>query len=125
LLSLDGITTAPDADSLTSRYFYLNLPYHLAEAMERERLDALLLDPGWLKEKLAATGNPHALVADYQQHGASELQNFIGRTLRLTTGICTRDQRQLIPQLLGRFARRRLKPIRRKVQMVRGAAPNL
>jgi APAF-1 helical domain len=102
LRSLDGIA-ASEADSLTRRYFYLNLPHHLAEAMERERLDALLLDPGWLKEKLAATGNPQALVADYQQYGAGELQNFIGRTLRLTIGICARDQRQLIPQLLGRI----------------------
>jgi APAF-1 helical domain len=103
LRSLDGIAAGSEADSLTRRYFYLNLPQHLAEAMERERLDALLLNPGWLKEKLAATGNPQALVADYQQHGAGELQNFIGRTLRLTAGICARDQRQLIPQLLGRI----------------------
>ena len=35
---------------------YLNLPHHLAEASEREKLDALLLDPGWLKAKLEATG---------------------------------------------------------------------
>jgi NB-ARC domain/WD domain, G-beta repeat/APAF-1 helical domain len=102
LRSFDGIAAGSAADSLTRRYFYVNLPHHLAEAMERERLDALLLDPGWLKEKLAAIGNPQALVADYEQHGIGELQNFIGRTLRLTTGICTRDQRQLIVQLLGR-----------------------
>ncbi len=62
----------------------------------------LLLEPGWLKAKLSATANPHTLVADYQQYGAGELQNFIGRTLQLTTGICARDDRQLMPQLLGR-----------------------
>ena len=77
--------------------------YHLAEAKERETLDKLLLDPGWLKAKLSATGNTHALVADYQQYGAGELQIFIGRTLRLTTGILARDPRQLMPQLLGRI----------------------
>jgi hypothetical protein len=30
----------------------------LPRPAERERLDALLLDPGWLKEKLAATASP-------------------------------------------------------------------
>jgi WD40 repeat protein len=103
LQALDDFGGSPEADALSRRYYYLFLPHHLAAAKERETLDALLLDPGWLKEKLAATGNPHALVVDYQQHGRGDLQNFIGRTLRLTTGICTRDQRQLIPQLLGRI----------------------
>jgi WD40 repeat protein len=103
LHSLDGIPAASDVDSLTLRYFYLNQPYHLAEATERERLDALLLNPGWLEAKLAATGNPQALVADYLQHGVGEIQTLIGWTLRLTTGICVRDKRQLIPQLLGRL----------------------
>jgi hypothetical protein len=103
LQTLDDFGGSPEADALSRRYYYLHLPHHLAEAMERERLDALLLDPGWLKEKLAATGKPQALVTDYQQHGAGELQNLIGRTLRLTSGILVRDQRQLIPQLLGRI----------------------
>jgi WD40 repeat protein len=105
LRALDRIEAAPQAefDILTRRYFFLNLPNHLAGAEERERLDKLLLDPSWLTTKLSATGSPHALVADYDQHGIGELQNFIGRTLRLTTGICTRHQRQLIPQLLGRI----------------------
>jgi WD40 repeat protein len=53
--------------------------------------------------KLAATGDPQALVADYDQYGVGEAQNLIGRTLRLTAGICTRDLRQLIPQFLGRL----------------------
>jgi len=35
--------------------------------------------------------------------GSLEPQKLIGRTLRLTAGICARDQRQLIPQLLGRL----------------------
>src|SRR5208283_2309353 len=87
----------------TLRYFYLYFPHHLAAAEERESLDELLLDPGWLKAKLSATGSPLALITDYEQHGAGELQNFIGRTLRLTAGILARDQRQLMPQLLGRI----------------------
>src|SRR5262249_34207576 len=85
--------------------FYLHLPDHdhLAAAHERDRLDRLLLDPGWLKAKLAAIGSPQALVADYDRHSADEFQTYIGRTLRLSAGICARDQRQLIPQLLGRL----------------------
>ena len=83
--------------------FYFYLPHHVAEAGERERLDRLLLDPRWLTEKLAATGNPQALVSDYEQHGVGEAQNFIGRTIRLASGILARDPRQLMPQLLGRL----------------------
>ncbi len=101
--ALDGVAeAAPDAPTL--RYFYLYLPHHLAAADEREKLDALLLDPGWLKAKLEATANPQALVADYQQFGAGEAQNLIGRTLRLISGICGRDRRQLPVQLATRLA---------------------
>jgi NB-ARC domain/TIR domain/APAF-1 helical domain len=101
--SLDRAASA-DADTRTRRYYYLYLPHHLAEARERDRLDALLLDPGWLKAKLEATANPQALVADYQRYGVGEAQGLIGRTLRLISGICTRDPRQLPQQLIGRLA---------------------
>jgi WD40 repeat protein len=90
-------------DALSQRYFYLHLPDHLAAANERDRLDQLILDPGWLKAKLAATGSPQALINDYDRYSADEFQTFIGRTLRLSAGICARDHRQLIPQLLGRL----------------------
>jgi hypothetical protein len=43
------------------------------------------------------------LVAAFLAGGVGELQTFLGRTLRLTTGILARDERQLIPQLLGRM----------------------
>jgi WD40 repeat protein len=99
--ALSGAASA-DSDARTRRYYYLFLPRHLAEAGEREKLDALLLDPAWLKAKLDASGNPQTLVADYEQHGVGELPAFLGRTLRLTTGILARDKRQLIAQLLGR-----------------------
>ena len=102
---LDSISAAPQAvDDLTQRYFYFNLPYHLAAAGERGRLDVLLTDPAWLKTKLEATRNPAALVADYEQYGEGELQNYIGRVLRLTSGICARDRLQMIPQFLDRIA---------------------
>jgi WD40 repeat protein len=103
LKALDGIEGSNQVDAPTRRYYYLHLLYHLTEAGERESLDRLLLDPGWLTEKLAATGTPQALVSDYEQHGVGEAQNFIGRTIRLASGILARDSRQLIPQLLGRL----------------------
>ena len=71
-------------DTLSQRYFYLDLPDHLAEANE-----------------LAVSGSAWALIADYDRNSASELQTLIGRTLRLSAGVCARDRCQLIPQLLG------------------------
>jgi APAF-1 helical domain/WD domain, G-beta repeat len=90
-------------DEALKHYYYLHLPYHLAEATERERLDSLLLDPSWLAAKLVATATTAALIADYDHYAMGEPQQLIGRTLRLTAGICARDPHQLIPQLLGRL----------------------
>ncbi len=94
---------ASDTSPADTEYFYRFLPYHLAGAGDRAKLDALLLDPGWLQAKLVATASPQALVADYDQHGQGHMQNYIGRTLRLTTGILSRNNCQLMPQLLGRL----------------------
>jgi hypothetical protein len=104
LRAIDNVGKPRVTDALSQRYFYLHLSDHLVAANERDRLDRLLLDPGWLKAKLAATGSPQALVADYERHSAGEFQTSIGRSLRLSVGICVRDPRQLIPQLLGRLA---------------------
>ena len=54
--ALDGVPNE-ETDARTRSYYYLHLPHHLAEAKERDRLDTLLLDPGWLKAKLEATAN--------------------------------------------------------------------
>jgi WD40 repeat protein len=80
-----------------------SLPHHLSEAGEREKLDALLLDPAWLKAKLEATGNTQLLIADYKLYGAGKAQDLIGRTLPLISGICARDPRQLPVQLATRL----------------------
>ncbi len=101
--ALDGVASE-GADARTRSYYYLTLPHHFAEARERARLDALLLDPAWLQAKLEATANPQALVADYQRYGVGEAQSLIGRTLRLISGICVRDPSQLPQQLIGRLA---------------------
>jgi hypothetical protein len=74
-----------------------------AIADEQQKLEMLLLDPRWLTAKLEATGNSAALIADYNRYAAGEPQKVIGRALRVTAGICARDRRQLLPQLLGRL----------------------
>jgi WD40 repeat protein len=103
LRAIDEIGASDDVDCPTRRYYYLYLPDHLAEARERERLDALLLDVRWLQAKLAVTRDPQAIVGDYDRHAAGVVQSLVGRTLRLTAGIFVRDPRQLVPQLLGRL----------------------
>ena len=103
LKALDGIDADAGADEASRRYYFLHRPAHLDAAGDRGALDAILQDPAWLKAKLEATGSPQALVADYDQFAQGELQDLIGRTLRLTSGICARDKRQLIPQLHGRL----------------------
>jgi WD40 repeat protein len=99
------------------------LPAQLHGAGMMSRLDEILTSPSWMEQKLAAMG-ARALVADYEEFAHDQTQNLIGRTLRLTAGICTRDRHQLLPQLLGRLvncqepaakrllveARRRIKP---------------
>jgi hypothetical protein len=78
------------------------LPYQLFHSQRRSRVDQILMTPDWMQQKLNAFG-PLTLVADYDRYAAGKMQRFIGRTLRMTAGICSRDQRQLLPQLLGRL----------------------
>ena len=92
-----------DADEASRRYYYLYRTTHLAETQDRPALNALLEDPGWLQAKLNALESPQALIADYLQFGQGQVQDLLGRTLRLSSGICARDKRQLLPQLLGRL----------------------
>jgi hypothetical protein len=98
-----GIGDEKDAEASETDYFYRYLPEHLHEAGDLAALDARLLDPAWMQAKLAATASPLALVGDYEKFGHGQMQSLIGRTLRLTSGICARDPRQLMPQLLGRL----------------------
>jgi WD40 repeat protein len=107
----DSRATAPDGEAVKSdhagRSIYdkrslSELPYQLHSARNTSRLDQILMSPDWMQQKLAALG-PQALVSDYEQFGRGQMQSLIGRTLRLITGICTRDPRQLLPQLMGRL----------------------
>lgn len=99
----ESVEAAPDLDDRERTYFYTWYPTHLAEAREREALDALLLDPGWMKRKLSNINSPLSLVSDYERHGRGQMQGLIGHTLRLTTAILARDPAQLFPQLFGRL----------------------
>ncbi len=101
--AIGGINGAKGMPTAEAEYVYRHLPQHLADAHDRQALDALLLDPGWLKAKLAASGSPQSIVGDYTQHRHGRLQDLIGRTLGVTIGICARDPRQLLPQILARL----------------------
>ena len=58
LKALDGIDADAGADEASRRYYYLYRPAHLAAAGERAALDALLLDPCWLKRKVRCHWQP-------------------------------------------------------------------
>jgi hypothetical protein len=66
---LGGVQGQEIANAADRRYFYQHLPYHLSVAGDRAGLDALLLDPTWMRDKLAATGGPQYLISDYRQYG--------------------------------------------------------
>ena len=74
---MDGIERNASADEASRRYYFLHRPAHLDAAGDRAALDALLLDPAWLKAKLEAIGSPQALVADYDQFAQGEVQDLI------------------------------------------------
>ena len=96
-----GQTADPPAEE--AQYYYIHLPHHLVEAGHRETLDHILVSPTWLTAKLHVTNSPQTLVSDYDQYANGDLQNLIGRTLRLIAGICVRDPGQLLPQVVGRL----------------------
>src|SRR5262245_36491546 len=77
----------------TADYIYRYLPGHLAAAQDRDTLDRLRVDPGWLEAKLAVTSSPQGLVADYEQYGSGQLHALIGRMLRLDQWhLCARSK---------------------------------
>jgi WD40 repeat protein len=92
------------AGNLTGRerlYYYRYLPQHLHEAGDRAKLDSLLMSPGWMQIKLAATG-PRNLIDDYR-YAHTQGQRLTGQTLDLVGGVLAHDERQLIQQILGRL----------------------
>lgn len=91
------------ADEKTIEYYYLHLIYHLNAAGQYSEVQKKLLNPHWLLANFSATKNVQNLIGDFSRYGDGEAQNQIERTLRLVSGICTRDPSQLVPQLVGRL----------------------
>jgi WD40 repeat protein len=91
-----------DGRSIYSKRSLSELPFQLEGAENTTRLEEILMSPDWMQQKLNSSG-PQTLSADYDQFGRGPTQNLISRTLRLITGVCARDKRQLLPQLVGRL----------------------
>jgi len=99
----DADRDGEQGDMAERRYACTHLAAHLAEAGALHDLCGLLLNPGYLKAKLQATGTVIGLISDYFLYGTTETHRHIGRTLKLISGICMRDPRQMLPQLYGRL----------------------
>jgi WD40 repeat protein len=98
----EGIESGDEGTCVYARRTLSELPHQLFHAENRTRLDQLLTAADWMQQKLDAFGAA-TLVADYEQFATGTMQSLIGQTLRLTMGICARDPRQLLPQLVGRL----------------------
>jgi len=97
------------ATGLDDNYFFLYLPYHLAQAERTIDLHTLLLDFDWLHTKLYAT-DINALITDYDlsstPRGGNEEENalhLIQGALRLSAHVLAYDPAQLPGQILGRL----------------------
>lgn len=101
--AMEGIGRSPKTSAAAPDYIYRYLPQHVAEAGERRELDALLLNPAWLKAKLAVTSSPLSLVLDYERYGHTKVQNLIGHTLHVTADVYERHHNQMLPQIMSRL----------------------
>jgi hypothetical protein len=76
--TVDSIGIDPGRPALTGAeqiYYYRRRPLHLAEAGDQPALEALLTDPAWMAEKLAALGTPEPLIADYRAYAPYDTAN--------------------------------------------------
>ena len=104
LISAMGDLREPSFEtSAERRYLYEHTVRHLAAAGQADTLNALLLDPKWLQDKLKTTG-PQSPISDYRSFGVGRAQELIGRVLDLTAHILARYPKQLPAQLLARLA---------------------
>jgi WD40 repeat protein len=92
-----GFANGPD-----DGWFFQRLPWHLAEAGEKEALRDLLLSFAWLRAKLITAGI-HALGGDYDLLPGDRAAGQIQAALRLSAHVAARDPDQLAGQLLGRL----------------------
>ena len=105
------------ADIADDGYILDWLPYHLAGAGRGEELRDLLFDLGWLRRKLAAR-NVQGLISDAALCADDGEVHRLGRALRMSAHVLSREDRQLPAQLLGRL---REEEGHRTTQLVRAA----
>jgi predicted ATPase len=94
-----GAAATPAAEA---NYFYRYLSEHLAAVGNRPVLDALMLDPEWMFNKLVHT-NINALIFDYHRYSSTPLAFKLGDLLGLLKYTLSCDAGQLLPQLIGRL----------------------
>ncbi|MFO1155152.1 MAG: NB-ARC domain-containing protein [Rhodospirillales bacterium] len=98
-------------------YLWTWLAWHLAEAEQETELKALLMDPAWLKAKLANT-DINALIADYNYLPADEDLHLVKQALRLSARVLARMPEQLEAQIAGRLRSSQHLPIRSMLEAI-------
>jgi WD40 repeat protein len=93
-LCKDGWASGPD-----DGYYFAWLAYHLAELGEVEKL---LLDPKWMRAKLAR-GDVASLLADYDWATDNSDVRLVGDALRLSAHVLDKHPELLTSQLTGRL----------------------
>ncbi|HEV3040948.1 MAG TPA: NB-ARC domain-containing protein [Candidatus Angelobacter sp.] len=103
LREFDWIEGGNSADA----YYFSWLAYHLREAGRIEDLQYLLLNPQWIRAKLARSRleikGVFALLADYEFVPANSDLQLVRQSLRLAAPALARDSNQLTGQVCGRL----------------------
>jgi len=106
---------------LADDYLVEWLPYHLMGAGRGDAFRDLLFEFAWLRRKLAER-DVNALIADAALWPDGEVGR-LGRALRMSAHVLDREKRQLVPQLLGRFAREDGPRVARLLDVASGEIP--
>ena len=103
-------TNPIELEEAEQSYFYSRYPMHLHEAGETQKLENLLLDVGWMGEKLDVLGTPLPLIEDYREYASltGTATYLIRRALELLTAPLLRGLEPRAPQFLGRFMTQKL-----------------
>lgn len=92
-----------DLSQLPDAYAWRSLSYHLAQAGQQDQLRQLLLDPQWLRAKLAAT-DVHSLLQDFEQATNDPDLGAVRHSLRLSLPVLAADPDQFAEQLRARVS---------------------
>ncbi|HYW44234.1 MAG TPA: NB-ARC domain-containing protein [Bryobacteraceae bacterium] len=93
----DGWASGPD-----DGYFFTWLTYHLSRVGRTDELRELLLDPAWMRARLARKEIP-ALLADYDYLADDPAFQLVKDALRLSAHTLANDPSLLASQLTGRL----------------------